>query len=169
MHDLRVEDVAHEAGVSPALIYYYFKTKDRLLSQAFEFADARSFAYSHEELQSAPSGRERVAFVLTNEIGSDDARRENWVIWSETSAAAVFDPVLRESVERWGANWQEIVADLIRDGQSEGTIPADVEPWEAADRLTAVVDSVGTRWMMGSMTEADAHRSIGRAVDRELG
>ena len=41
-HDLRVEDVAREAGVSPALVYYYFDTRARLLGDAFEHADSMS-------------------------------------------------------------------------------------------------------------------------------
>jgi AcrR family transcriptional regulator len=168
MHDLRVEDVATSAGVSPALIYYYFKTKDRLIAQAFEFADARSAANTTAEIPSSSTALERVELVLVSEIADDDARRENWIIWSETSAAAVFDPVLRESMERWSSNWVTIVADLIGEGQREGSIPRSVKARDAAERLTAVVDSLGTKWMLGGMTQRTARRLIRRAIELEL-
>lgn len=168
MHDLRVEDVAASAGVSPALVYYYFKTKDRLIARAFEFADARSTANTFAEIAPSAGARDRVELVLVNEIADNDVRRENWIIWSETSAAAVFDPVLRRSMERWSSNWVKIVADLIVDGQREGSIPRGVKPGDAAERLTAVVDSLGTKWMLGTMTQRTARRLIRRAIELEF-
>jgi AcrR family transcriptional regulator len=168
MHDLRVEDVATSAGISPALVYYYFKTKDRLIAQAFEYADARSTANTFAGIPPSASARDRVELVLVNEIADNDVRRENWIIWSETSAAAVFDPALRESMERWSSNWVRIVADLIIEGQREGSISRSVKPADAAERLTAVVDSLGTKWMLGSMTQRSARRLIRRAIELEL-
>ena len=35
--DTRIADVAERAGVSPALVIYYFKTKDHLLTEAIRY------------------------------------------------------------------------------------------------------------------------------------
>ena len=37
--DTRIADVAERVGVSPALVIYYFKTKDRLLTEAMRHAE----------------------------------------------------------------------------------------------------------------------------------
>ena len=34
----RIADVAERAGTSPALVIYYFKTKDQLLTEAIRFS-----------------------------------------------------------------------------------------------------------------------------------
>ena len=37
--ETRIADVAERAGTSPALVIYYFKTKDNLLTEAMRFAE----------------------------------------------------------------------------------------------------------------------------------
>ena len=37
--DTRIADVAERAGTSPALVIYYFKTKDQLLTEAIRYAE----------------------------------------------------------------------------------------------------------------------------------
>src|SRR3954470_21311460 len=40
----RTADVAHAAGVSQALVFYHFATKERLLAQAFSYAAEQDLA-----------------------------------------------------------------------------------------------------------------------------
>ena len=42
---LRMSEVAREAGVSSALLHYYFATRHELLVRAFAFADSRVDAH----------------------------------------------------------------------------------------------------------------------------
>ena len=37
--ETRIADVAERAGTSPALVIYYFKTKDNLLTEALRYAE----------------------------------------------------------------------------------------------------------------------------------
>src|SRR5205823_849109 len=39
--ETRIADVAERAGTSPALVIYYFKTKDQLLTEAIRFSEDR--------------------------------------------------------------------------------------------------------------------------------
>jgi AcrR family transcriptional regulator len=163
MHDFRVEDVAVEASVSPALVYYYFNTRDQLIRRAFEFADARSTVNT-----SAPdgaSGAEQVRLTLLNEVSGSPEARENWVIWGETAAAAVFDEELRTSLAAWAETWVGGIAELIRKGQKDGSIDAGIDPEDAAEFLTSVVDSMGWRWLIGGITLDRAHEVIQRSVE----
>ncbi len=162
MHEFRVEDVAVEVGVSPALVYYYFNTRDQLIRRVFEFADARSSVVPAIE---GLSGAAQVRRTLLNEVSGTSDARENWVIWGETAAAAVFDEDLRVSLNSWADNWVKQVADLIRDGQKDGSIANDIEADDTAELLTSVVDSMGWRWLIGGITLDRAHEVIDRAVD----
>lgn len=165
---MRVEDVAAEAEVSPALVYYYFETKDRLIRRAFEFSDARAVVSTYGGVDGRMNGLEKVEFVLVNEVADTSSSRENWVFWSETSAAAVFDEELRGSLAAWGQKWVKTVADFIRTGQEDGSIPPEAEASDSAEVLTALVDSVGTRWMQGMMSLNEAHRLIRSAIASQL-
>lgn len=162
MHDFRVEDVAVEASVSPALVYYYFNTRDQLIRRAFEFADARSSVNSSPD---GASGAEQVRLALLNEVSGTPEARENWVIWGETAAAAVFDQDLRKSLTTWAESWVGGIADLIRNGQVDGSIDKGIDAEDAAEFLTSVVDSMGWRWLIGGITLDRAHEVISRSIE----
>jgi AcrR family transcriptional regulator len=165
MHDFRVEDAAAEAGVSSALVYYYFGTRDELIRRAFEFADARS---SVNTAPDGASGAEQVRLALLDEVSGSAEARENWVIWGETAAAAVFDEELRTSLAAWSKSWVGGIADLVRKGQKDGSIDAGVDPEDAAEFLTSVVDSMGWRWLIGAITLERAHEIIQRSIETAL-
>lgn len=169
-HDLRVEDVAKEASVSPALVYYYFDTRAELLSRAFEFADARSTAHTMKHIQTDLSGRERLHAILFHEFDDAPDVRDNWVIWGEMSSTAVFDKDLLATLDTWSRNWVKMVADLIRDGQQDGSIAADAnEADAAAERLTAIVDSLGGKIQLGFLDPSRGRTILQEALDMELG
>ncbi len=168
MHDLRVEDVAKEAGVSPALVYYYFSTRAELLAQAFTFANARSFRHTMSKLGPTGNAAEKLRALLLLELDESPPVRDSWAIWREMEANAAYDPSLLEAVTSTWNEWVDNVADLIREGQKDGSVPGSVEPEMAAERLTAVVDDAGTRWLLGAITRDYATRLIESAADLEF-
>src|SRR5215469_986271 len=42
--DTRIADVAEHAGTSPALVIYYFKTRDQLLTEALRYSEDAWYA-----------------------------------------------------------------------------------------------------------------------------
>jgi len=164
---LYLRHVAEEAGVSRALVSYYFPTKKELLSAALGYAESRAI----EEIASrTPFGTapERLEKMLLLEIDDSPAVRDNWIIWGELTQAAVFEPTYNELIHNWLRRWMDNVAGVIEQGQVEGSIAAAVEPRATAERLTAVVDGLGPRWLLGHTTEATAHEIIRASVAQEL-
>jgi AcrR family transcriptional regulator len=169
MHDLRVEDVAKEANVSPALVYYYFTTRAELLAQAFSFADVRSFQHTMAKLQPTSSVAEQLRNLLLAELDEGEPVRANWAIWREMEANAPYDASLAEAVNKNWNEWVDSIADLIRQGQEEGSIPPGRDPALAAERLTAVVNNAGSRAVLGAISADTARRIVESAVDLEIG
>src|SRR5450432_409 len=48
--DTRIADVAERIGISPALVIYYFKTKDQLLTEAMRYSEDQWYANSQRRL-----------------------------------------------------------------------------------------------------------------------
>src|SRR5205085_3718727 len=48
--DIRISDVGERASASPALVVYYFGTKERLLADALTFAEERFYGQTSQEL-----------------------------------------------------------------------------------------------------------------------
>src|SRR6204780_4421991 len=45
--DTRIADVAERGGTSPALVIYYFKTRDQLLTEAIRYSEDQWYAEGH--------------------------------------------------------------------------------------------------------------------------
>lgn len=164
---LYLRHVADEAGVSRALVSYYFPTRAELISAALDYAEVRATDEIAERTRSGPAPQ-RLEEMLLLEIDDSPAVQDNWVIWGELTEAAVFDASFNALLEAWLRKWVDGVASVIRQGQDEGTIPATVSPEDAAERLTSLVDGLGPRWLLGHTTAARAHDLIRTSVEAEL-
>ena len=81
---LRMSDVAREAGVSTALVHYYFATRPELLRAAFMFADARVDVYVDEQIAVLDTAAERLERLLSVYVSDGDpVMRENSIRWRE--------------------------------------------------------------------------------------
>jgi AcrR family transcriptional regulator len=168
-HGLRMSAVAREAGVSSALLHYYFATKAELLSRAFGYAEERVRERAKAELADLETGAERLERLLALYVEDDLVFRENWVLWNELWASALFDPDLRPAIEAGYRDWLGRIESLLAEGRADGSVPADVEPAEAAARLAAVLDGLGSQVVLGMIDPERAAALVRRALELELG
>jgi AcrR family transcriptional regulator len=165
---LRMGEVAREAGVSSALLHYYFATRRELLARAFAFADARVDAYVLSLVDHEGTGRDRLETLLTAYLSPHPVVTEDWVVWSELWRSARFEATLCELLHDADREWVDQVAGLLREGIADGSIDAGVEIDDSAIRLISLVDGVGTRVLAGVLEREDALRLIERSLTREL-
>ena len=62
--DTRIADVAKRAGVSSALVIYYFGTRDRLLVDALRYSEESFYEAAEEMLAEVTSLRERLSLLI---------------------------------------------------------------------------------------------------------
>ena len=164
---LYIRLVAEEAGVSRALISYYFQTRKELLNAALAFAEQRAI----DDIASRAtqgSAVNRITESLLLEFDDAPAVRDNWVIWNELTEAALFDETMRGPLAVWAKEWNDAVAATIREGQADGSIPPSVDATAAAERLTGLVDGLGSRWLLGELAPERAQTLVRGAVVQEL-
>jgi D-serine deaminase-like pyridoxal phosphate-dependent protein/AcrR family transcriptional regulator len=140
---LSMRDVAAEAGVSKALLHYYFSGRNELLARAYEYADRRGRQRVWQEVEPLESGTVRLSRVLDLYLGEDEQVRADWLLWSELSSTAMFEPELRPAMQSSFEQWSEWIESLVRDAMSEGMVPADQDPRQIALRLSAMIDGLG--------------------------
>lgn len=167
IHDLYIRHVAEEAGVSRALVSYYFPTRSELLASALAYAEVRAIDEIGNRTGEG-TAPERIAETLLLEIDDSLAVRDNWIIWSEMTETAFFDESFRPTMSLWSQKWIDNLASMIRKGQAEGTVPPGIDAAGAAERLTAVVDGIGLRWLLGHTSRDRAHQLLRGAVASEL-
>ena len=62
--DTRIADVAKRVGASPALVIYYFGTKDSLLTEALRWSEKSFYAAVEDMLHATPELRRRLESLL---------------------------------------------------------------------------------------------------------
>ncbi|MFE0647086.1 TetR/AcrR family transcriptional regulator [Streptomyces sp. NPDC059534] len=164
---LRVEELAAEAGVSTALIYYHFKDRTGILRKTLEFISDRAERYTTDRDPGAEplTPREELDQTLLLELQDSTEVRENSSAWGELRASAVFDEVLREDLARSTLVWVQEVAALL--GQVRPMAPA-VALTAAAERLTALLEGLSMRWLSGTLQIAHARTLMSEAIDAEV-
>ncbi|MET3984372.1 TetR/AcrR family transcriptional regulator [Streptomyces sp. PvR034] len=164
---LRVEELAAEAGVSTALIYYHFKDRAGILRATLEFINDRAGRYTTERSPDLPplDARGELEQTLLLELQDAPDVRENSTAWGELRACAVFDPDLRDDLARATRVWVREVAELVgqvRPMASEAALSG------AAERLTALVEGLSSRWLSGSLPLPHARDLMASAITGEL-
>jgi AcrR family transcriptional regulator len=133
--DTRIADVAERAEVSPALVIYYFKTKDRLLTEAMRYAEDLWYADGARRLSALPTAARRLEEIvaMTCLPQENDAAEESWAIWLDLWATAVRHPEVRRVREEFDEHWRETIRRIVRDGQAAGEFSeVDVEDFAVA-------------------------------------
>ncbi|MCE4948132.1 MULTISPECIES: TetR/AcrR family transcriptional regulator [Streptomyces] len=165
---LRVEDVAAEAGVSKTLIYYHFRDRAGLVTSALDYVNDRAESYADVAAVGGTPIRELLLSLLAAEFQDDTTVRENSAVWGEVRAAATFEDGLRPTLASLTERWLVDVAELIEDGQDDGSIPPTVDSRAVAVRLTSLVEGLSGRWLAGLLSTAEARAHVAAALEREL-
>ena len=161
---VRLQDIAAEAGVSKALLHYYADSREQLLADTFEYGDERARQRVKQEIASGESGSQQLQQLLHLYFSDETEVREDWRIWSEFSASAVFDPSLRSKMRRAFADWSTWLEDLILAGLRDGSIASDRPPGEMVSDLTALVNGLGLQLVRGLMSAEQARQTLDRAM-----
>lgn len=141
--DTRIADVAERSGVSPALVIYYFKTKDQLLTEAIRHYEDFWYSECQRRLAELPTATARVEeLVAMNCLPEEEPEPGlSWHIWLDFWAQAARNAevatVRRKSDERW----RDLISSTVTFGQETGEF-RDVEPESFAICLAGLLDGL---------------------------
>jgi AcrR family transcriptional regulator len=168
-HGLRMASVAAEAGVSKALVHYYFATRRELLRAAVAYADEHWHEAVTEATADLPTGAARVERALLASFETGTPYDEHRALWNEVWSSLRADEELRPVVEGFYAGWHARLVAFLDEGRRDGSVPAAIDPVEAAWRLTATADGLDSMRYLG-LVDADAASALMRsAIVLELG
>jgi AcrR family transcriptional regulator len=168
--DTRIADVAAKAGSSPALILYYFGTKDRLLTEALAFAEDRFYLDTFHELAGMRHPADRLVRLieLSCPVAGPEPEPE-WTLWIELWSRALRDPEAARKREALDRRWRQTIAETVRAGQRSGEF-ADVDSDDFAYRLAAMMDGLAIQVLLrdSDMTRERMREMCIGMVEREL-
>jgi AcrR family transcriptional regulator len=140
--ETRIADVAAAAGISPALVIYYFKTRDQLLTEAIRLNEDRWYAEGTARIARIPTAAGRLEELIAMSClpeadgGGDDI---SWVIWLDLWAQAARHPEVASVRQEFDDHWRRTIAELVVDGQRSGEFAA-IDANDFAVSLSALLD-----------------------------
>ena len=167
-HGLRIAAVATEAGVSKALVHYYFATRRELLRSAFSWSEEQWQAALSDRVASAASGAERVEEALLLSLDPSEPFAGHRALWNEVWSSLRFDDELRPLVDASYRKWLDRLTVLIRVGRADGSIDPAVEPRPAAWRLAALADGIDSMLYLELLGREKARSLLRAGIRREL-
>ena len=142
--ETRIADVARRAGVSPALVIYYFSTKDELLTEALRFSERSFYAGVAAELERLRTARERLEMLVrTTCVPAGEGEIPGaWGLWFDLWAQAFRHPEVKKDRIELDQRWRDTIAQVVRDGQAAGEIGRSVDADAFAITFSALLDGL---------------------------
>lgn len=138
----RTADVAQAAGVSQALVFYHFSTKDQLLAQAFAYAAEQDLAKLDAVVRSNATPLAKLKRILR--LYAPTGRTRSWSIWIDGWSESLRSPELEKVSRRLDLRWKEDLTQVITAGVGDGTFRCD-DPTGAAWRINALIDGLAVQ------------------------
>ncbi len=160
LYDLKLRDIAEEAGLTPASVLYYYPELGELLAEAFRHAIERSFERRRELVEGTEDARGRLVGAVRAGMPTGPADAELLLLWEaipfeRTNAAlADFDRVS-------AARKADLYASILELGVAQGHFAPAHEIRTIAWNLLALEDQHGLGVLLGYLDSvAEAERLV---------
>jgi AcrR family transcriptional regulator len=145
--DTRIADVAEHAGTSPALVIYYFKTRDQLLTEALRYSEDAWYAAGTQRLAGIPSavGRLTELIAMTCLPDTDPAARSEWLLWLDLWALSPRNQGVAAVRRKFDERWRQTITTTVLAGQETGEFDAAADAGSFAVTLSALLDGMAVQ------------------------
>ena len=144
--DTRITDVAERTGTSPALVIYYFKTRDQLLTEALRYAEDTWYAEGAQRMAKIPSAADRLTEVIAMTClpDTDPEPRSWWLLWLDLWALSPRNGGVGAVRRKFDERWRETIRSIVQAGQETGEFaPVDADDFTIT--LSALLDGLAVQ------------------------
>ena len=124
--ETRISDVAKRAGVSSALVIYYFGTRDRLLVDALRYSEESFYEAAEQMLAEVPSLRDRLSLLIqwTCVPEAENEIPGAWGPWFDLWAQAFRHDEVKAGRVELDARWRRMIVDAVESAELESEVDA---------------------------------------------
>ncbi|MEU3165759.1 TetR family transcriptional regulator C-terminal domain-containing protein [Streptosporangium sp. NPDC006930] len=138
----RTTDIAQAAGVSQALLFYHFETKEKLFAQAFSYAAQLDLDALTKVEESGGSPLDRLRALLR--FYPPSGKSKSWALWIDAWAESIRNAELEETSRRIDMRWKEALRAIIDDGVTAEVFTC-ADPEGTTWRVMSLIDGLSTQ------------------------
>ena len=146
LNHLSLQDVADEAGVSKAILPYYFESKENLTLLTMRWVLARVAGRIHEAIDEVEGAEEKVSAMVDAIFVSPESNRRFYLVFFDFLGYAARNDRFGDVSATFHEICNGLYAEVIRLGQEEGVFHTR-DAREAATVVRALVDGLFTQWI----------------------
>lgn len=145
-HQATISQVAREAGVADGTIYLYFKNKADILSNFFSYRSRQVFDRFRQVVDEADSAEEKLRNLIRLHLSEFQRDRNMAVVFQREALLARY--VKDEYITEVTRMYMDILSEIIRLGQAEGTIRKQLPQGLAKRFILGAVNEVINTWVV---------------------
>ncbi len=144
--DTRISDVAERTGTSPALVIYYFKTRDQLLTEAIRYSEDAWYAEYLRRTEHIATAAGRLVELIANVClpASEDEPRGYWLMWLDLWALSPRSPGVAAIRQKSDERWRAAIRSIVLAGQEAGEF-TQVDADDFTITLSALLDGLAVQ------------------------
>lgn len=143
---LSLQDVADEAGVSKAILPYYFDSKENLILLTMRWVLARVAQRIREAIEEVETAEEKVSAMVDAIFVSPESNRRFYLVFFGFLVHAARNDKFADVSATFHEICNGLYAEVVRLGQEEGVF-GKTDAREAAAVVRALVDGLFTQWV----------------------
>jgi AcrR family transcriptional regulator len=144
--ETRIADVAERTGTSPALVIYYFKTRDQLLTEAIRYSEDTWYAEYLRRMAEIPTAAGQLTeLIAMNTLpGTDPEPGSYWLMWLDLWAFSPRSPGVAAVRQKSDERWRVAIRSIVLAGQEAGEF-ASVDADDFTITLAGLLDGLAVQ------------------------
>jgi TetR/AcrR family fatty acid metabolism transcriptional regulator len=162
-YNSKVSEIAKEAEVADGTIYLYFKNKDDILISVFETEMKKMINNMKKELSASKDPIEKVRMFAFQHLNMITENQE----WAEVAQVELRQSTkfMREYVKDHYADYLNLFAYIVREGQEKGVFKEDINTGIAKRAFFGALDEMGRYWVLSRSKRYSVEESAKQISD----
>ena len=168
---LRFQEVAKEAGINNATLYYHFPTKEALIQGVVSHLIEELKKSRRNPKEAWANARQELHLEFRDLRELLRAQPKLFIVLNELSLRRLRDPAINKMEKSRDDLWQDHLTGMIRRGIKQGVFRRDVHAATAATALMAQFKGIGCHGTLGGRSRREVNNmiiEIERQVDHWL-
>lgn len=144
-HESTISQIAKEAGVADGTIYLYFKNKEDILVQFFNYKTRQVFTLFREAVDAGESAEGKLRNLIGRHLGEFQQDRHMAILYQAETHRTT--RMAEEQIREMSKLYLDLVAEIVERGQQEGAIRRDLYLGLVKRLIIGAVDEVINTWL----------------------